>query len=167
VAYIGTEPIVGQYRKLDDISGSFNGSTTTFNLTVSTAPVTAGTAQQLLVSLGGVIQNPNIDYTVSTNTITFTTAPASGLSFFGVLMGDTLNVGTPSDGTITRSKLANDFTGATGASGSNDEVFYLNKQTVTTNYTIPTNYNAGTFGPCTVNSGVTVTIPSGSAWVII
>lgn len=110
MAYIGTEPIVGQYRKLDDISGSFNGSTTTFNLTVTTAPVTAGTAQQLLVSLGGVIQNPNIDYTVSTNTITFTTAPASGLSFFGVLMGDTLNVGTPSDGTVTSAKLASDLT---------------------------------------------------------
>ena len=167
MAYLGTEPVVGQYRKLDNISGSFNGSTTTFNLTVSTAPVTAGTAQQLLISVGGVIQEPNTNYTVSTNTITFLTAPAAGLSFFGVLMGDTLNIGTPSDGTITRSKLANDFTGATGASGSNDEVFYLNKQTVTTNYTIPTNYNAGTFGPCTVNSGVTVTIPSGSACVII
>jgi len=167
VAYIGTEPVVGQYRKLDNISGSFNGSTTTFSLTVSTASVSAGSAQQLLISLGGVIQNPNTDYTVSTNSITFITAPASGLTFFGVLMGDTLNTGTPSDGTITRSKLANDFTGATGASGSNDEVFYLNKLTVTTNYTIPTSYNAGTFGPCTINSGVTVTIPSGSAWVII
>jgi hypothetical protein len=105
VAYLGTQPVIGQYRKLDNISGSFNGSATTFNLTVSTAPVTAGTAQQLLISLGGVIQNPGTDYTVSTNTITFTTAPAVGLSFFGVLMGDTLNTGTPSDGTVGTSKL--------------------------------------------------------------
>ena len=105
MAYLGTQPVIGQYRKLDNISGSFNGSATTFNLTVSTAPVTAGTAQQLLISLGGVIQNPGTDYTVSTNTITFTTAPAVGLSFFGVLMGDTLNTGTPSDGTVGTSKL--------------------------------------------------------------
>jgi hypothetical protein len=167
VAYIGTAPVVGQYRKLDTISGSFNGSTVTFNLTVSGAAVSAGTAQQLLISLGGVIQNPNTDYTVSTNTITFTTAPAAGLTFFGILMGDTLNIGTPSDGTITRAKLANDFTGATGASGSDDQVFYLNKKTVTASYTIPANYNAGTFGPCTINTGVTVTIPTGSSWVII
>lgn len=105
MAYIGTEPIVGQYRKLDSIAASFNGSATTFNLTVGSVPVTAGTAYQLLISVGGVVQEPGVDYTVSTNTITFTTAPTTGLSFFGVLMGDTLNIGTPSDGTITDAKL--------------------------------------------------------------
>lgn len=171
MAYVGTQPVVGQYRKLSDISSGFNGATTTFTTSVppgtSAYYVTAGSASQLLISLGGVIQQPDVDYTVSTNSITFTTAPAAGLSFFGVLMGDTLNVGTPSDGTVTAAKLGPDFSGATGAAGSNDSVFYLNKQTVTTNYTIPTNFNAGTFGPCTINSGVTVTIPSGSAWVII
>lgn len=167
MSYIGTQPVIGQYRQLDDISSGFNGSTTTFTTSVGTQNVTAGAAQQLLVSLGGVIQEPNVDYTTTTNSITFTTAPASGLSFFAILMGDSLNIGTPSDGTVTSAKLGPDFSGATGATGSNDHVFYLNKQTVTANYTIPTNFNAGTFGPCTVNSGVTVTIPSGSAWVII
>jgi hypothetical protein len=54
------------------------------------------------------------------------------------------------------------------ASGGNtDNIFTLNGQTVTANYTIPTSYNAGTFGPVTVNSGVTVTVPSGSTWSII
>lgn len=114
VAYLGTQPVVGQYRKLDNISGSFNGSTTTFNLTVSAAAVTAGTAQQLLISVGGVIQNPGTDYTVSTNTITFTTAPAAGLDFFGVLMGDTLNIGTPSDSAVTLSKLNTTNSGTNG-----------------------------------------------------
>jgi hypothetical protein len=42
-----------------------------------------------------------------------------------------------------------------------------NDQTITTNYTLTTNRNAVTAGPVTVNSGVTVTIPSGSAWVIV
>jgi len=55
--------------------------------------------------------------------------------------------------------------GATGAGG--DQVFYENDQTVTTNYTITTNKNAVTAGPVTVNSGVTVTIPTGSNWVVV
>jgi len=48
-----------------------------------------------------------------------------------------------------------------------DQVFLLNSTTVQSNYTIPTNDNAGTFGPVTVNSGVTVTVPSGSTWSIV
>lgn len=110
MAYIGNPPYLGQWRKLDDISGSFNGATTTFTTSVAGSNVTAGTAQQLLVSLGGVIQSPNTDYTVTTNSITFTTAPAFGLSFSAVLMGDTLNTGAPSDGAVTTSKLASNLT---------------------------------------------------------
>ncbi len=55
--------------------------------------------------------------------------------------------------------------GATG--GGSDEVFIENAQTVTTNYTITTNKNAMSTGPITVNSGITVTVPSGSNWVIL
>lgn len=55
--------------------------------------------------------------------------------------------------------------GATGAGG--DSVFMENGQTVTTNYTITTNKNAVSAGPITINSGVTVTVPSGSRWVIV
>jgi hypothetical protein len=110
VAYIGNPPYLGQWRKLDDISGSFNGSATTFTTSVAGSNVTAGTAQQLLVSLGGVIQSPNTDYTVTTYAITFTTAPAAGLSFSAVLMGDTLNTGSPSDGSVGTSKLASNLT---------------------------------------------------------
>ena len=55
--------------------------------------------------------------------------------------------------------------GATG--GGTDEVFYENDQAVTTDYTISTNKNAMSAGPITINSGVTVTVPSGSTWVIV
>ena len=55
--------------------------------------------------------------------------------------------------------------GATG--GGSDDVFYENGQTVTTNYTLTTNKNAVTAGPITINSGATVTIPSGSSWVVV
>lgn len=66
--------------------------------------------------------------------------------------------------TIQREATGNVF-GASGA--GSDQIFTLNGQTVTTNYTLPTNYNAGTFGPVTINSGVTVTIPSGSTWTVV
>jgi len=110
VAYIGTAPTAGQYRKLDNISSSFNGSTTTFTTQVGGQNVSAGTPSQLLVSLGGVIQQPTTDYTVSTNSLTFVTAPASGLSFFAILMGDALSVGTPADGSVSTAKLATGLT---------------------------------------------------------
>jgi len=51
--------------------------------------------------------------------------------------------------------------------GGTDQVFYENDQVVTTNYTISTNKNAMTAGPVTINSGVTVTVPSGSTWVVV
>lgn len=55
--------------------------------------------------------------------------------------------------------------GATG--GGSDQIFVQNQQTVTTNYTISTNYNAMSTGPITINSGITVTVPSGSNWVVL
>ena len=111
MSYIGVQPTAGQYRQLDDISSGFNGSTTTFTTAVGGLNVTAGSAEQLIVSLGGVIQKPDSDYSVSTNSITFTTAPGSGLDFFAILMGDAVNIGTPADGTVTGSKLAQPFIG--------------------------------------------------------
>lgn len=55
--------------------------------------------------------------------------------------------------------------GATG--GGSDAIFWNNGQTVTTNYTVPATTNAGTFGPITINSGVTVTVSSGSNWTVV
>ena len=109
MAYIGNNIPTGSYRKLSDISASFNGVTTTFQLSVppGTAQyyVTPTSAFQLLISVGGVIQEPGVDFTLNGSQIVFSTAPAAGLSFFGIQMGDALNVGTPSDGTITTAKL--------------------------------------------------------------
>lgn len=71
-------------KKLDDISSGFDNSTTTFALTLGAAAVTPVNAQSLTVSLGGVVQEPGTDYTVSGSNITFTTAPNSGLDFFAI-----------------------------------------------------------------------------------
>ena len=55
--------------------------------------------------------------------------------------------------------------GATG--GGSDKVFWENGQTVTTDYTITDGQNAGTWGPITINNGVTVTIGDGEYWTIM
>jgi hypothetical protein len=55
--------------------------------------------------------------------------------------------------------------GATG--GGSDDIFIQNGQTVTTNYTITASKNAMSTGPITINSSITVTVPSGSRWVVL
>ena len=107
MAYIGPEPKLGRNREVDDISSSFNGSTTAFTLQVGGANVSPGNANSLLVSLGGVMQNPNTDYSVAASTLTFTTAPASGLSFWAIALGQGIDedVGTPSDSSVSTAKI--------------------------------------------------------------
>ena len=55
--------------------------------------------------------------------------------------------------------------GATG--GGSDDIFMENGQTVTTNYTLTTGKNALSAGPLSINSGITVTVPSGQVWTIV
>ena len=87
MAYIGPEPNPGQNREVDDISSGFNGSEVNFTLQVNSQNVSPGSSNAIIVSLGGVVQNPGTDYTVAASTLTFTTAPASGLAFFGLVLG--------------------------------------------------------------------------------
>jgi len=126
MAYIGSAPTVGFVAKLQDITSGFNGSTTTFQLALppggSIYYYSPGSAQQLIVSLGGVIQSPGTDYTVSGSQITFTTAPVASLTCFIVALGQSINVGTPGPATVTPSTLnlaglgnyANDAAAASG-----------------------------------------------------
>ena len=57
--------------------------------------------------------------------------------------------------------------GATGGNSNGNGVFWENQQTVTHDYTIQNNYNAGSFGPITINSGITVTVGAGESWTVI
>ena len=57
--------------------------------------------------------------------------------------------------------------GATGGNSNANGVFWENQQTVTHDYTIQNNYNAGSFGPITINSGITVTVGAGESWTVI
>ena len=106
MAYIGPEPNPGQNREVDDISSSFNGSTTAFTLQVNSQNVSPGSSNSIIVSLGGVVQNPGTDYTINSSTITFSTAPASGLSFFGLVLGQSVDAVEPADGSVSTIKIA-------------------------------------------------------------
>ncbi len=220
--YLGQVPLTGNYNKLDSITGTFNSSNTTFNLTANSVAMEPVVAPALLVSLNGVLQQPNTDYTISGSTVTFTTAPASTDECFIIVMGGETGIGTPSDGTVTAAKIAagavdsseiasgavdlahmssesvdednlyisnagsNDQFlqkqsgnsggltwatpsggGATGGGTPTEQIFLETETTIDETYTISSGYNASTAGPVTIASGVTVTIPSGSVWVII
>ena len=267
MAYIGQQPVVGRYIKIDQISGGFNGTASGFTLAAGGQGVLPGTARNLMLSLGGVIQEPETDFTVSGSGLTFTTPPVSGTTFFCVVFGDMQSIGQPSDGTVLPASIAssgnfvfpsvsgdtagfttvtgttitgttanvssgnfnsvdisggigstvtgltvsgnvfingsggikvpvgstadrpasvtgyirynttsNAFEGFTGnwsplgggATGSGgDQVFVETSQTVTTSYTLSSGFNAITASPLTVESGVTVTVPSGAAWIVL
>jgi len=62
-------------------------------------------------------------------------------------------------------KIAGGGGGASGGGGN--QIFFLNDLAVTASYTIPTGKNAGTFGPVTIDGGVSVTVPSDSVWSIV
>ena len=106
MSYIGQRPVVGRYIKLDQISSGFNGSETSFSMTAGSQAVFPGTARNLLLSLGGVIQEPDTNFTISGSTLTFTTAPVANTTFFAVIFGDMQSTGTPSDGTVLPASIA-------------------------------------------------------------
>ena len=135
MGYVGTAPLSGDYRKLDDISGTFNGvKTGTFNLTVGSVAVTPPKETTLLISVGGILQEPVSAYTVSGSTLTFTAAPAADADFFGVMLGDTMAIGTPADGTISAAKVENTFisgqTEITSGLAAADELLYSDGGTI-------------------------------------
>ena len=74
--YIGRQPLTGRYTLLDNIASSFNGSLTSFTMQAGGSNVQVFLAHALILSLGGVIQNPQQDFTIGGSNITFTTAPA-------------------------------------------------------------------------------------------
>ena len=229
--YIGNDIRANEdYKTIDDISSSFNGSATSFALQVGgSAPVPFPKFEsQCIISVGGVVQEPDTTGTTGfkftgTN-IVFSSAPASGESFFGVILAgaDYLNAGgTFPDGTVAvpsitfssdtdtgifksgnglvsitsnGTKVATfptsqgsngqvlstdgggtlsfvDQSGGGAVGGGSDKLFMENGTTMTTNYTIGTEFgatcNALSAGPITINAGITLTIPSGSVYTVV
>jgi hypothetical protein len=103
--YIGKSPVGGGFHKLDNLTAS---ATATYALTLGSAAYYPETANQLLVSLNGVIQAPQDSFTVSGSNLIFDSAlTASDSIDFVVALGDVLGVGSVSDGAITTAKIGN------------------------------------------------------------
>ena len=152
MAYIGKAPQSGRYSILDDISGSFTGSTPgPFNLTVNGTAISPGNEANLIVSISGVIQEPQTAYVVTGSQITFTSNPSATDTFFGTVLGDVFDIGTPTDSTVSASGLSSTF-------------FVKNNQTWT-NINMTGSNNGALVGPVTISG--TITIPSGSTFVIL
>jgi len=98
MGYLGRQPSVGRFARLDDLTASFDSACTTFSLTESSVAVIPGAASNLIVSLGGVLQEPETAYTVNGSSIIFSSAPANTQPFFAILLGDVLDVGTLTSG---------------------------------------------------------------------
>ena len=152
MAYVGKVPLTGAYQILDDISGSFTGSTAgPFNLTVSGTAVSPETEASVIISVSGVIQQPISAFTISGSQITFTGNPASSDTFFGIVLGNTFDIGKPTDATVGAASLSTDF-------------FVKNAQTLTS-LSMAGSTNGAMVGPVTISG--TITIPSGSTFVIL
>ena len=118
MAYIGKEPIVGNFQKCDAIT-VVNGQAA-YTLQVSSTNVTPESANHMLVSLNGILQAPVTSFSVSGSTLTFASNLATGdVIDFVILLGNVLDLGTVSDGTITNAKLASDvISGETDIGGA-------------------------------------------------
>jgi hypothetical protein len=105
--YIGKEPIVGNFQKCDALTAS---GTADYTLQVSSTNVVPESANHMLVSLNGILQAPITSFTVSGSTLSFASALTSSDSIdFVMLLGNVLDIGTPSDATVTNAKLAQDI----------------------------------------------------------
>jgi len=109
MAYIGRQLNQGNFVKLDDLQSQFNGTKTTFNLTTGGLAYTPGSANTLLISLGGVIQEAGSAFTVTNNQITFSNPPTADANIFIIALGASVSIGTPADGTINAEKLNSAF----------------------------------------------------------
>ena len=108
MAYIGKTPTVGNFQVCDAIS-VVNGQAA-YTLQVGGSNVEPESANHMLVSLNGILQKPGSSFTISGSTMTFASNLATGdVIDFVTLLGNVLDIGQPSDDTVTAAKLNDDI----------------------------------------------------------
>lgn len=163
-------PVNGDMSIIDKALGGSVG----LNASAGSATLTITQYQNLIFTVSGTMSG-NVTYTLPAGvggqwivsnatsgfyTVTFASATGGGSS---VTVSQNTIVLIACDG--TNFTLVSSSTAPTG--GGSNKIFYLGDQTVNTNYTIPTGQNAGTFGPVSINPGVTLTIPAGTYWTVV
>jgi len=181
IGYVGNL-ILGsgcQIEKLYIINNGTTGAKTVKNTTGTGISVPAGTSMFVFNNGTNVVEAVNAAITLNV-TGAATIGGDSSFTSTGALLlpkGTTAQQPTGVNGKIrynsTNSKFEGYSAGAWGqlgggaTGGGGDQVFVENGVTVTTNYTLSTNKNAESVGPITINSGVTVTVPTNQRWVIL
>ena len=191
MAYVGRKPTSGEIILFNSIESQFDGVEVEFTLqrTVNGVSQTyhPATTRQLMVSLGGVLQEPdttgNQGFKISYDKIVFAVAPAAGIKCFIISYGHIIDIGSPAEGTVTPDKISTggpSWTTAgllttsalsvtnTATIASNTVInessittppIQMNPNAVSVSTTIPVNYNAETIGPnVSVNSNISVTV---------
>jgi hypothetical protein len=158
-----------------------NGFYTTGNQTITARTVQQGSQTATLLTATGSLGGLELQ-SAGASAAAFMTfhRPGAYASYFGIDTDNQFAVGGWSAGAALANMKVGSLGVGTAASGTAGNIiatggftatsaapFFLNATTVSANYTIPTNYNASSAGPITINTGVTVTVSTGSSWVVV
>ena len=124
-SYIGATPTIGGYHKLDSITTDGSAS---YTMQLDSANFVPESVNHLIVSVNGVIQAPTDSFTVSSSTITFASSlSASDTIDFIMALGNVLDIGTPSDSTVSSSKIIDGAVSLAklSATGTKDSTTFL------------------------------------------
>jgi hypothetical protein len=147
--YVGRDLSIGDRRILTP-----TGTTpaTTYTLQNASVDYYPSAAQNIIVSVGGIVQAPITAYTINGATIDFlgVSVAAANIDFI-VAQGADVDVGTPSDGTVTAAKLS--------------ATYYAENPLTYSNITVSASSNAMVAGPVSITG--TLTIPSGSTFTVV
>jgi hypothetical protein len=160
---------------LSDIASALTGSVASDGQTPMTGNLDMNTRKVVNMANGTVATDA---ISLGQLTTAFTNPTFAGTEFMLIPKGTTAQrPAVPVDGEMRYNTTTNQFEGYQGGAwgqlgggatgGGPDEVFVENSRVVTTNYTLSTGKSAESVGPITVNSGITVTIPSDERWVIL
>ena len=159
-------PLSGMIR-FNSTLNSYEGYTSYTGATISTITFVTTTATLTTATPHGLTTGNTVFITGTTPAAysgTFVITVTSTTTFTYTMLSTPANNATVM-GSYIYGNWAQIGGGATGAGG--DQVFVENGVTVTANYTLSTNKNAMSVGPITINSGISVTVPSGQRWVIL
>ena len=165
MAYIGKQPIVGNFQVCDAIS-VVNGQAA-YTMQVSSTNVSPQSANHMLVSLNGILQKPGSSFTISGATITFASNLATNdVIDFIILLGNVLDLGVPSDNTVTTAKIADDaITAAKLASGVGGKILQVIKKEVSS--TITESVSANSLGSAISGLATAITPAASTSKILI
>ena len=177
MAYIGKQPVIGNFQKCDSIA-VVNGQAA-YTLQVGGTNVSPQSENHMLVSLNGILQAPVDSFTVSGSTLTFASNLITGdVIDFVMILGNVLDLGVPSDNTVSTAKIVDaNVTSAKMFSGFANGITEADQWRLTadltgTNATISSNLERiDTAGQGTLGTGMTessgiFTFPSTGIWLV-